>query len=366
MRKRDGSALLTVLLTGSIGVFACVPPKVSASPFNSSAVRRSVTKQENPARAVFKKVAPSLVTIIALDQNNQPLGQGSGFYIKPHLLATNLHVIRNAKSLRVADATTHKTQTVRGIQAVSVEQDLAVLQVEETGTPLALATTPFETGDTVYALGNPIGMETALSSGIVSGLRKFGKTSMVQITVPISPGSSGGPVVNVHGEVIGIFTSYLVEGQNLNFAVDGRDLARLIASQTGKSAQTLSFLATLALSPENEHTSVLQTLHITAPEIHWGHTPDRTQHSLNWHLSVKNDGDRAVKNVDLLILIFDRKTKDMVHYVRRKLPITIPAKLAKRTPVDAGTLDFDTDEADSKWTYEYRILGFEYAPDQEP
>ncbi|MCW3097951.1 MAG: hypothetical protein JWL77_3569 [Chthonomonadaceae bacterium] len=366
MRKRDGSALLMVLLTGSIGVFACVPSKASASPFGSYAPRTRATKQENPARAVFKKVVPSLVSIVALDQNNQPLEQGSGFYIKPHLLATNLHILRNAKSLRIADATTHKTQTVRGVQAVSVEQDLAILQIEETGTPLALATTPFETGDTVYALGNPIGTETALSAGIVSGLRKFGKTAMVQITVPISPGSSGGPVVNIHGEVIGVSTSYLVEGQSLNFAVDERDLARLMASRAGKNAQPLSFLATLAPSPEEDHKSALQSLRITAPEVNWGHNPERTQHGLGWNLSVKNDGDRAVKSVDLLILIFDQKTKDMIHYVRKKLPITIPAKLAKRTTVDASPVDFDTDEAGSRWTFEYRILGFEYAPDQEP
>jgi len=366
MKKRAGSALLAILLAGNIGAFTCLSSKAPTSPLGSSVAHRRPVQQENPARAVFKKVVPSLLTIIALDQNNQPLEQGFGFYIKPHLLTTNLHLVRKAKSLRIADATTHKTQTVRGIQALSVEQDLAVLQTEEAGTPLPLATTPFETGDTIYALSHALDTETTLSSGIVSGLRKFGKTSMVQITIPVSPGSSGGPVVNVRGEVIGIFTSYLVEGQNLNFAVDGRDLAKLIASQAGKSAQPLSVLNTLAPSSMDEHISVLRTLRVTAPEIHWGHTPDRTQHSLNWHLSIKNDGDRAVKNVDLLILIFDRQTKDMIHYVRKKLPITIPAKLAKRTPVDAGVLDFDTDEADSKWTYEYRILGFEYAPDQEP
>ncbi|MCW3051177.1 MAG: hypothetical protein JWN14_347 [Chthonomonadales bacterium] len=366
MKKRDGSALPVILLAGSIGGFACLSSKAPTSPLASSLAHRHTVRQENPARAIFKKVVPSLVTIIALDQNNQPLEQGSGFYIKPHLLATNLHIIRKAKSLRVADATTHKTQTVRGIQALNVEQDLAVLQIEEAGTPLSLATTPFETGDTIYALSHPIGMETALSSGIVSGLRKFGKISMVQITVPVAPGSSGGPVVNVRGEVIGIFTSYLIEGQNLNFALDGRDLAKLIASQAGKSAQPLSVLTTLAPGPADEHKSVLHSLSITAPEVNWGHTPDRSQHGLGWNLSVKNDGDRAVKNVDLLILVFDRQTKDMIHYVRKKLPITIPAKLAKRTAMEAGPLDFDTDEAGRRWTFEYRILGFEYAPDQEP
>lgn len=82
-----------------------------------------------------------------------------------------------------------------------------------------------EIGDTVYEVGNPEGLEGTFSQGIISGLRG---TDYIQITAPISPGSSGGPVINQYGEVIGIATSFNKEGQNLNFAIPVAKLALLL------------------------------------------------------------------------------------------------------------------------------------------
>jgi len=74
-------------------------------------------------------------------------------------------------------------------------------------------------GDEVFVVGNPYGLEGTLSQGIMSGLRSVGPDSLLQITAPISPGSSGGQVLNSQGEVIGVAVATLTDGQNLNFAI---------------------------------------------------------------------------------------------------------------------------------------------------
>jgi len=102
-------------------------------------------------------------------------------------------------------------------------RDLAVLRIEGTrAPPLGLATTDgaVAIGDEIYVAGNPRGLEGSFSKGNVAAIRESGGVRVLQITAPISRGSSGGPVLNDQGEVVGIVTLYLRDAQNLNFAVD--------------------------------------------------------------------------------------------------------------------------------------------------
>jgi S1-C subfamily serine protease len=80
-----------------------------------------------------------------------------------------------------------------------------------------------QVGEEVVAIGNPLSLESTVSNGIVSAIRTVDEGKFVQITAPISPGSSGGPLFNMSGEVVGITTSHLVGGQNLNFAIPIND-----------------------------------------------------------------------------------------------------------------------------------------------
>src|SRR5439155_12805276 len=101
------------------------------------------------------------------------------------------------------------------------ERDLALLKVagvKAASLPLGDAG-KMAIGDEVYAVGNPRGLEGTFSPGIVSGIRQTTSETLLQITAPISPGSSGGAVLNRRGEVIGIAVATIREGQNLKFAV---------------------------------------------------------------------------------------------------------------------------------------------------
>src|SRR5262249_46241645 len=119
------------------------------------------------------------------------------------------------------------------IVAYSIESDLALLQGNlppDQYTPLELAEAFPEEGERIMVIGNPFGLlEGSVSDGIVSSLRKFPNVgTVVQVTAPVSPGSSGSPVINSSGYVVGIISSQLTQGQNLNFAMPWFTLARMI------------------------------------------------------------------------------------------------------------------------------------------
>jgi hypothetical protein len=128
------------------------------------------------------------------------------------------------------------------------KEDLALLRVEErVMRPLTLAHTTVAVGDVVYVVGNPQGLEGTFSQGIVSALRG---NSFVQITAPISHGSSGGPVLNARGEVIGVAVGAIEEGQNLNFAIPVAKLVALLKRPSDSSASQVSSSRSRRVSKE--------------------------------------------------------------------------------------------------------------------
>jgi hypothetical protein len=193
------------------------------------------------AQAAFK----SVVILEMNDSNGQPTGFGSGFFISNSIVATNAHVIKGAFSgaaRLVGDS--HKMQ-ILGVLEVDYHNDLALLKVSSDAPPLHLGAdaNPI-VGDKVYVVGNPLGLEGTFSEGIVSGLRNIENESIVQMTAPISPGSSGGPVMDATGNVIGIAEATYSEGQNLNLAVPVAYLSKLLA--TSKRNTTVMSLAQAA------------------------------------------------------------------------------------------------------------------------
>jgi hypothetical protein len=174
---------------------------------------------------VYRQVVKSTVTIVT-DAGSL----GSGFYVAPNVIATNYHVVEGASSVKCVLTNTTKQVSVTGYVAVDKNADLILLKV--TGapkSPLKLAHGKVATGQIIYAIGAPQGMEGTISDGIVSAVRSVEHITLVQITAPISQGSSGGPVVNRVGEVVGISTLIHTGGQNLNFAVSYTHLQKLIA-----------------------------------------------------------------------------------------------------------------------------------------
>ena len=177
-------------------------------------------EQEPVAARIARENLSSVVTLIALDDRDQPLALGSGFFItRDGVLVTNAHVVGGAAKVLVR---------WRGQSGVAVKilnfahkYDLVTLQTSFAMTPAVLLadSDTAAVGQDVVVLGSPQGLEGTVSTGIIGGLRTLGGVKFLQITAPISPGSSGGPVFNSQGRVIGISTATSAKGQNLNFAL---------------------------------------------------------------------------------------------------------------------------------------------------
>ena len=190
----------------------------------------SIIAQEELTEIV-KMISPSTILILTYDGEGNPIGQGSGFFISQNgEVITNRHVILNTAFAEI--------KTLQGdiypithIIAEDKEGDIIRVLVDipqEKVKPLMLSVSIPEAGERILVIGNPLGLERTVADGIVSAVRDvpgFGR--IFQITAPISPGSSGSPVVNMKGEVIGIATFQMIEGQNLNFAIPGERIAKL-------------------------------------------------------------------------------------------------------------------------------------------
>ena len=196
------------------------------------------------ARLVAKQVFPSVVMLDMQDAERSPLRFGSGFFVGPNIIATNYHVIENASYGVAKVAGETQTYVIEGTIAIDKTHDLALLKLVDADRPsLKLADIgKIEVGEEIFAFGNPKRLEGTISPGIVSGLslREMGGENLIQISAPISTGSSGGPVVNRNAEVIGVAVSSLTSGQNLNFAVPSSLLAKLMGGATGVSRLTPS------------------------------------------------------------------------------------------------------------------------------
>jgi len=158
---------------------------------------------------LVRRIKPSAVAIETFDARGNTLSRGSGFFIASDRIITNRHVIERASRVEV-HLLNGKKYPVRGVLAVDGEGDLALLQVDVpagSAVPLPIVRSVPAEGESIVVVGNPYGLEGSVSNGIVSAVRDIsGYGRIIQITAPISPGSSGSPVVNMGGQVIGVAT----------------------------------------------------------------------------------------------------------------------------------------------------------------
>jgi len=192
--------------------------------------------------SLIKSIKPSTVIIFVYDGKGEFLQLGSGFFISQNGdVITNYHVIQGASSAEIKTAD-EKTYPITYIVAGDEKNDVIRLSVNIPSQyvyPLSLSKTIPEVGERIIVYGSPLGLENTVSDGIVSAIRDipdYGR--IIQITAPISPGSSGSPVLNMQGEVIGIATFQLVEGQNLNFAIPSERIVSLNLKEEKKTFTT--------------------------------------------------------------------------------------------------------------------------------
>lgn len=184
-------------------------------------------RAQQSGQTIYEKAQNAVFLIYVNDSSGQTIAQGSGFLIATHKIATNAHVA-NAGNLVIAIG---PARIPAKVDSVDSKQDLAILDIniDLDASPLILQPQIPSVGEDVYTIGSPKGLEKTFSTGVVSGLRHLDGRDLIQITTPISHGSSGGPVLNSKGEVIGLATAMLDEGQNLNFAVSAKALQNLLA-----------------------------------------------------------------------------------------------------------------------------------------
>lgn len=187
--------------------------------------------QENLPQLV-KRVKPAIVAIVTYDEKGEPLITGSGFFLRPGQVVTNLHVIRGARSAEIKTLDGKgRIYPVAGTLAIDEEGDLALLSVDLPPDPKRsseLATELPEEGEQVFVIGNPLKLEGSVSDGIVSAVRELPNIGkIIQITAPISRGNSGSPVYNLKGQVLGVVTIKVTNGQNINLAIGAGRLREL-------------------------------------------------------------------------------------------------------------------------------------------
>jgi S1-C subfamily serine protease len=186
-------------------------------------------------------------------------GIGSGFIVeKPDWVVTNHHVAAGALTATATFADGTKAE-VEGFLAYGEKRDVAVLKLKTNKkvTPLKLCQALPRKGESVIAIGAPGGLSFTATEGIISAIRDgaelkaFGTDAVgkwLQTSTPISPGSSGGPLLNLQGEVVGANSGSLASAQNLNFAISAEDIAYVLKAAAASPLRELSKLESIARS----------------------------------------------------------------------------------------------------------------------
>lgn len=217
------------------------------------------TKGMSSPDVLYARCKESVVTILTFDVNRAPVGQGSGFIVAKNRVVTNYHVVSGSASASII-FNDGSIAMVTSVVAASGPKDLAIVEVE-TGTrlPVVLGNeVQLKVGETIYAIGTPKGLSASLSNGLIGAFRQNEGQFLIQITAQIAPGSSGGPLFNSQGQVVGVTTSRLKDG-SFGFAMGAGDVQHLLKVPLGVKVQLSDLISDGTPAPENELSSV-QTL----------------------------------------------------------------------------------------------------------
>lgn len=211
------------------------------------------TQTNTVAGAIYRKASPAVVLIETYNDKGEVTAAGSGFLISADgRILTNYHVVAHTKQATVRLANKDAYDSV-DVLDIDKRKDIALIKIKAVDLPfLPLGqSNAVDVGDAVFSLSTPLGiLQNTLSNGIVSGIRAGDGYRYFQVTAPISHGSSGSPIFNLKGEVIGIAVMTISEGQNLNFAIPIDYAKGMIASPS--SVKSLAAIYEPEPEPEAE------------------------------------------------------------------------------------------------------------------
>src|SRR5213594_4086022 len=311
--------------------------------------------QESATARIARENLPAVVTLIAVDEHDQPLALGSGFFItRDGVLATNAHVVGGAAKIIVR----WRGQRRAAVKILNFARkyDLVTLQTSFDATPaVSLADSDsVSVGQDVVVLGSPQGLEGTVSTGIVGGLRTLGSIKFLQITAPISPGSSGGPVFNAQGRVIGVATATSARGQNLNFALPTNLLRELPPATLAFAAATPT---PLDLRASDRFKDLVYFNNII--EEFGFFAEGSTLASLT--ASLQNRTSDTIADVRVLVVVKSPRGEVLDFHLRDFKGTVIPPGLAKQVSIPISTRGFRTwgTGADyDRGSYEIRLLDY--------
>ena len=214
---------------------------------NLSLTHPSAVCAQGDFPTLTKKVIPSIVVVNVFNREGKWRGSGTGFCVtEGGLLVTNRHVI-DGRARAVAKLSNGEFLPVRGLLSEDIPGDLAILAFEEKGISfptLDIADKEVEFGQSIVVIGNPLGYQGIVSKGIVREVRNTpGVGKIILHTASISAGSSGSPVLNMRGEVIGVVVGHsTVEGQDQNFAISADRVKSLLSSAQAKPHELLELM----------------------------------------------------------------------------------------------------------------------------
>ena len=182
------------------------------------------------ANRLAKQIRGSVVVLTQFGRDDNEEGVGTGFVVAADgLIATSLHVIGEGRPVQIRLASGDELEVI-AVHAWDRTLDLAILQVDKTGlTPLPLGdSSKLGQGSPVVAMGTPHGLDFSFVQGVVSARRTLENVEMLQVALPIEPGNSGGPMLDLHGRVHGVITLKSLVTDNLGFAVPSNLLKPLL------------------------------------------------------------------------------------------------------------------------------------------
>lgn len=196
------------------------PAPAPTPPTGTKDGRRELSYEE------LAELSPSVVLITVHSPSGTAAGSGSGIAVgRNGYILTNFHVVSGGAFCTVRlenDDNEYPAEVIK----YHAENDLALIRIGRQLSPLKIysGSAPLKRGQRVVAVGSPLGLFNSVSDGIISGFRIIGDRNMIQFTAPVSHGSSGGAVLNMFGEVIGICTAGIEGGQNINLAVGCKEI----------------------------------------------------------------------------------------------------------------------------------------------
>lgn len=303
---------------------------------------KSIIPKTLLAEDIYKQTIDKVVLILCY-KDGIPISQGSGFFIDTNTLVTNYHCIEDAERIDLKIA--GKDEVLKGarISKVSSIYDLAIINTKQDFSFVSLDSTGNEmVGSRIYAIGNPRGLEGTISDGIISGKRNNDGVELIQITAPISPGNSGGPVLNEKGDVIGVATFTFKNSQNLNFAMPIKYIDQCIDYNPTLTKKT------------NTKKSNSDAISLVAYE--------KERYSHDESFSLKNNTEDDITYVTG-VLIYSNMQGEIIDYKLFNQKVIIPVGLSKRITLRAFDNDWvyykDGDSYDKRFKVEFRLLTYE-------